>query len=101
MRQQWTGCGTALVTPLTSSGALDEVAVRRLARRQIDACGLPCAGWVANCVEPDMLQLEANIRALELRLACPLIGIVPFRPDMIPAVAAALLSLDAIAGIRA
>ncbi|HSL21237.1 MAG TPA: 4-hydroxy-tetrahydrodipicolinate synthase [Vicinamibacterales bacterium] len=37
MRQPWTGCGTALVTPFTSDGALDEAAVRRLARRQIDA----------------------------------------------------------------
>ncbi|HZR25502.1 MAG TPA: 4-hydroxy-tetrahydrodipicolinate synthase [Vicinamibacterales bacterium] len=32
-----TGVGTALVTPFTKSGALDEAAVRRLGRRQIDA----------------------------------------------------------------
>jgi 4-hydroxy-tetrahydrodipicolinate synthase len=37
MRQAFTGCGTALVTPFTRSGALDEPGVRRLARRQIDA----------------------------------------------------------------
>ena len=37
MRQAFTGCGTALVTPFTSSGGLDEAGVRRLARRQIDA----------------------------------------------------------------
>jgi 4-hydroxy-tetrahydrodipicolinate synthase len=37
MRRQFTGCGTALVTPFTSDGAVDEPAVRRLARRQIDA----------------------------------------------------------------
>jgi len=37
MRTPFTGCGTALVTPFTSSGAVDEAAVRRLARRQIDA----------------------------------------------------------------
>lgn len=37
MRTPFTGCGTALVTPFNSSGALDEEAVRRLARRQIDA----------------------------------------------------------------
>jgi 4-hydroxy-tetrahydrodipicolinate synthase len=37
MRQTWTGCGTALVTPFTRDGALDEAGVRRLARRQIDA----------------------------------------------------------------
>jgi 4-hydroxy-tetrahydrodipicolinate synthase len=37
MRTPFTGVGTALVTPFTSSGAVDEAAVRRLARRQIDA----------------------------------------------------------------
>jgi 4-hydroxy-tetrahydrodipicolinate synthase len=37
MRTNWTGVGTALVTPFTSSGDLDEAAVRRLGRRQIDA----------------------------------------------------------------
>ena len=37
MRTHWTGVGTALVTPFTSSGTLDEAAVRRLGRRQIDA----------------------------------------------------------------
>ncbi len=36
MRTPFTGCGTALVTPFDSSGTLDEAAVRRLARRQID-----------------------------------------------------------------
>ena len=37
MRQAFTGVGTALVTPFTRSGELDEAAVRRLGRRQIDA----------------------------------------------------------------
>jgi 4-hydroxy-tetrahydrodipicolinate synthase len=37
MREAWTGVGTALITPFTKSGALDEAAVKRLARRQIDA----------------------------------------------------------------
>ncbi len=37
MRSSFTGVGTALVTPFTKTGALDEAAVRRLARRQVDA----------------------------------------------------------------
>ena len=37
MRTAFTGCGTALVTPFTSSGAVDEAAVRRLAKRQVEA----------------------------------------------------------------
>jgi 4-hydroxy-tetrahydrodipicolinate synthase len=36
MRIPWTGVGTALVTPFTRAGALDESAVKRLAKRQID-----------------------------------------------------------------
>lgn len=36
MRTKFTGVGTALITPFTAGGALDEAAVRRLARRQID-----------------------------------------------------------------
>src|SRR5918999_484289 len=37
MRTTFTGVGTALITPFTPTGALDEPAIKRLARRQIDA----------------------------------------------------------------
>jgi 4-hydroxy-tetrahydrodipicolinate synthase len=37
MREPFTGCGTALVTPFTRSGEIDEAALRRLVRRQLDA----------------------------------------------------------------
>src|ERR1700680_1548225 len=37
MRTEFTGVGTALVSPFTKTGAVDEAAVRRLGRRQIDA----------------------------------------------------------------
>src|ERR1044072_1447018 len=40
MRRDFMGVGTALVTPFTRSGDLDEAAVRRLARRAIGA-GVP------------------------------------------------------------
>src|ERR1700738_2653653 len=33
----FTGCGTALVTPFQSDLSLDEAALRRLVRRQVDA----------------------------------------------------------------
>jgi 4-hydroxy-tetrahydrodipicolinate synthase len=36
MRTPFTGCGTALVTPFTADTSLDEPAIRRLARRQIE-----------------------------------------------------------------
>src|SRR5205807_5491700 len=37
VRTPFTGVGTALVTPFTKSGDLDEAAIRRLGRRQIDS----------------------------------------------------------------
>ena len=36
MRQAFTGVGTALITPFTKSGALDEYAITQLAKRQIE-----------------------------------------------------------------
>jgi 4-hydroxy-tetrahydrodipicolinate synthase len=37
MRLSFTGVGTALITPFTKTGAVDEAAVRRLAARQVEA----------------------------------------------------------------
>jgi 4-hydroxy-tetrahydrodipicolinate synthase len=37
MARSFAGAGTALVTPFTKSGALDEAALRRLVRRQVEA----------------------------------------------------------------
>ena len=37
MRKDFSGVGTALITPFTKSGSLDEPAIRRLALRQVDA----------------------------------------------------------------
>lgn len=64
-----------------------------LTRRAIDACGLLCAGWVANSMLPEMPYLERNIRALDARLDCPLLGVVPFRQDAAPRGVAPLLTL--------
>ena len=49
----------------------------------IEACGLKCAGWVANVLDADMLAVQDNIVALQQRLAAPLIGVIPWqlRPD--------------------
>jgi len=44
----------------------------------IRAAGLPLAGWVANCLTPEMDALEENIRTLELRLPALRLGTVPF-----------------------
>jgi dethiobiotin synthetase len=44
--------------------------------------GLSVAGWVANQVDADMAALEANIEALDKRLAAPCLGRVPFGSSM-------------------
>ncbi|MDR4517833.1 MAG: dethiobiotin synthase [Nitrosomonas sp.] len=49
-----------------------------LTMRAIQHTGFSPAGWVANCIDPDFLVLDENIDTLKRRLACPLLGIVPF-----------------------
>ena len=64
MRQPWTGVGTALVTPFTRSGDLDEAAVRRLGRRQIDA-GIHFLVPCGTTGENPTLSLAERIRIVE------------------------------------
>ena len=49
----------------------------------IQACGLVCAGWVANVVDSRMAALTENIEALQQRITAPLLGVVPYQaqPD--------------------
>ena len=46
------------------------------------ARGLPLAGWVANCVETAMPYLDDNILALQALLPAPLLGTVPYMPEL-------------------
>ena len=46
--------------------------------KAIQASGLLLAGWVANCIDPQMLAMEENVNALAQRIDCPLLGVVPF-----------------------
>src|SRR5574341_960165 len=65
MRAPFTGLGTALVTPFTSSGAVDEQAVRRLARRQIEA-GVHFLVPVGTTGEAPTLSPQEKRRVVEL-----------------------------------
>jgi 4-hydroxy-tetrahydrodipicolinate synthase len=65
MRTPFTGCGTALVTPFDSSGAVDEAAVRRLARRQIEA-GIHFLVPCGTTGETPTLSAEERRRVVEL-----------------------------------
>jgi 4-hydroxy-tetrahydrodipicolinate synthase len=65
MRRLWTGCGTALVTPFTRDGALDEAATRRLARRQIEA-GVHFLVPCGTTGESPTLSEEERARVVEI-----------------------------------
>lgn len=68
MRRPFTGCGTALVTPFASDGSVDEAAVRRLARRQIDA-GIHFLVPCGTTGESPTLSLDERTRIVELVVA--------------------------------
>ena len=65
MRTPFTGCGTALVTPFTADGSLDEAGVRRLGRRQIDA-GVHFLVPVGTTGESPTLTLSERVRIVEI-----------------------------------
>ena len=65
MRRLWTGCGTALVTPFKHDGSLDEAAIRRLARRQIDA-GIHFLVPCGTTGESPTLSEDERVRVVEL-----------------------------------
>lgn len=53
-----------------------------LTAQAIRTAGLTLAGWVANCIDPQMLVLAQNITTLKQRLNCPLLGVLPFDSEM-------------------
>ena len=65
MRTPFTGVGTALVTPFTKGGDLDEAAVRRLGRRQIDA-GVHFLVPCGTTGENPTLTLSERLRIVEI-----------------------------------
>lgn len=69
-----------------------------LTAEAITARGLPLVGWVANTVDAGMLQIQANIDALQQRLPAPLLGVVPRLPVAHAAQAAAHLDFSCLPG---
>jgi 4-hydroxy-tetrahydrodipicolinate synthase len=65
IRTPFTGVGTALVTPFTKAGAVDEAAVRRLARRQIDE-GIHFLVPCGTTGESPTLSESERIRVVEI-----------------------------------
>jgi 4-hydroxy-tetrahydrodipicolinate synthase len=65
MRTPFTGAGTALITPFTRTGELDEAAVRRLGRRQIDA-GIHFLAPCGTTGENPTLTSRERVRIVEI-----------------------------------
>src|SRR5438045_6530750 len=63
----FTGCGTALVTPFRADLSLDEAALRRLVRRQIDA-GITFQVPCGTTGESPTLTHKEHLRVVEITL---------------------------------
>ena len=75
MRKMFTGVGTALVTPFTRNGELDDAAVRRLGRRQVDS-GIHFLAPCGTTGENPTLTHTERLRIIEI-LVDELKGQVP------------------------
>ena len=65
MRTPFTGVGTALITPFTKGGALDEAGVKRLAKRQIEA-GVHFLSPCGTTGEAPTLSHREKLRVVDL-----------------------------------
>lgn len=68
MRVPFTGVGTALITPFTADGALDEPAISRLTRRQV-AAGVHVLVPCGTTGETPTLSMDERRRVIELVVA--------------------------------
>jgi len=50
--------------------------VASIMARELEFCG-----WIANQLDPEMAQLEANIDCLQARITAPLLARIPWQPD--------------------
>ncbi len=57
---------------------------------------LTLAGWVANCIDPEMAVPNENIATLEARLDAPLLGVIPPMENPGAVFAAPHLNFDAL-----
>ena len=53
-----------------------------LSAESIRATGCQLLGWIGNTVDPDMAAREENIQAIAARIGAPLLGIVPYQPEL-------------------
>jgi 4-hydroxy-tetrahydrodipicolinate synthase len=63
----FTGCGTALITPFSADGSVDEAALRKLVKRQIDA-GINFLVPCGTTGESPTLTRREHVRVVEITL---------------------------------
>jgi len=56
--------------------------------------GLRLVAWVANRIDPGMSAFDESLRALETRLAAPLLGVIPYQAEADSAMASGLMDLN-------
>ncbi|RLV58575.1 dethiobiotin synthase [Parashewanella curva] len=67
-----------------------------LTHESILAYGLEIVGWVANHVDPDMLQKQENLAFLKQTIKAPFLGEIPFLEDATADVAAKSLDVSVL-----
>jgi len=50
----------------------------RLTYQSIKQSGVSCAGWIAMCTDPELLNREGNIQTIKAALDAPLLGVLPY-----------------------
>ena len=68
----------ALPTILVVAIRLGCINHAKLTYQAIQHTGLPCAGWIAVCVDPALLNLDENIQTIKTALSAPLLGVLPY-----------------------
>ena len=71
-----------------------------LTAEAVQSVGLPLAGWVANQIDPQMLDFDENVHALQQRLPCPLLGVLPFAPGVMAQEFTNLLDINSLQQVK-
>lgn len=50
----------------------------KLTYQAIQHSGIPCAGWIAVCADPDLMNLDENIQTIKSAVPAPLLGVLPY-----------------------
>ena len=66
----------------------------RLSVQAIEQSQVACVGWIAVCVEADMLLRQENIDYLQAVLSVPLLGVLPFNASAEAGPVSASVALD-------